>query len=396
MDDHSRPKTNITRRIFLKTAGIGSILVAGTAVWRAYDVGVFSTGQGVAYEPWVNWRTDKREGPLSLVRSSILAANPHNSQPWRFRLSESRIDLFADTARNIGTIDPRRREMHIGLGCAIENLLVAASAEGYAYQLHLMPDASDRTHIAEIDLSLGDRSESELYKAIPHRHTNRGPYDKLQEVSSETLKSFQDLKRGLPDACLVWFTSDEEKRRLSELIVEATEAIIADSQQSDDSSEWMRMTQKGLQEHRDGLTLDAMGFPWYVRAAAKFFPPLSKEKNDQAWLQSTRDTHVATAAAFGLIVVRDVEDQVQRVQGGMFYQRMHLQATNQKLGMHPLSQVTERADREKSLGIEPHFESALNELAGNPNWQILMIFRIGYPLGEALASPRRAVTEVLI
>lgn len=379
----------------MKAGGIGSVLVAGGVVWRSSENGVFSTGEGAAYEPWASWRTDKSEGPLGLVRSAILAANPHNSQPWQFRIIESRIDLFADTTRNIGAIDPRRREMHTGLGCALENLLLTAGAEGYHYQLQLMPDATDMTHVARIDLSSGNRSESELFQAIPRRHTNRGPYDKLREVSSEILESLQGLTRDLPGVSILWFKTEEEKRKLSGLIVEATEAIIADREQSDDSSKWMRMTQRELQEHRDGLTLDAMGFPWYVRAAAKFFPPLSREKSDEAWLQATKDTHVATASAFGLVCVGDVENPVERLKGGRFYQRMHLWATNQSLGMHPLSQMTERADRERSLVIEPRFGNELKKLTDDHGPQILMIFRIGHPLREALPSPRRAIKEVI-
>ena len=72
------------RRDFLKGAGVATILVMGGTVWRSYDQGVFSTGKGPAYEPWKNWRTDESEGPLGLVRAAILAASPHNTQPWLF------------------------------------------------------------------------------------------------------------------------------------------------------------------------------------------------------------------------------------------------------------------------------------------------------------------------
>src|SRR5256885_17073479 len=90
------------RRLFLKGAGIVTILVAGGAVWRAEDQGVFSVGQGPAYQPWRDWQTDASAGPLALVRAGILAASPHNTQPWLFRVSNSSIELYADTKRNTG------------------------------------------------------------------------------------------------------------------------------------------------------------------------------------------------------------------------------------------------------------------------------------------------------
>ena len=79
----------------------------------------------------------------------------------------------------------------------------------------------------------------------------------------------------------------------------------------------------------------------------------------------------------------------------MFYQRMHLWATSNGLAMQPMNQMTERADREVSLGIKQTFGNALMELIANPNWQALMTFRIGYPTMEASSSPRRSIQEVV-
>lgn len=63
------------RRAFLKSAGVATVLVAGGGVWRAYNCGVFSVGQGPAFEPWRDWQQTK-SGPLALVRAAILAASP--------------------------------------------------------------------------------------------------------------------------------------------------------------------------------------------------------------------------------------------------------------------------------------------------------------------------------
>ena len=140
----------LSRRILLKGAGMTLTLAGGGGVWRAARQGVFSAGQGPAYEPWKTWRADRNEGPLALVRAAILASNPHNSQPWLFHVTDSRIDLFADPQRNIGAIDPYLREMYIGIGCALENLLLAAAANGYAPQVTLLPDTANPAHAARI------------------------------------------------------------------------------------------------------------------------------------------------------------------------------------------------------------------------------------------------------
>src|SRR5271169_4244928 len=129
----------MNRRSFLKAGGVVSVLVAGGGVWRACEQGAFSAGEGPAYEPWKDWRTGPDGDPLALVRAAILAASPHNTQPWLFKVSSSQIELYLDTKRNVGALDPYLREEHIGIGCALENLLLAAAANGYAAVATLLP-----------------------------------------------------------------------------------------------------------------------------------------------------------------------------------------------------------------------------------------------------------------
>ena len=147
---------------------------------------------------------------------------------------------------------------------------------------------------------------------------------------------------------------------------------------------------------RDGITLDAQNLPPVINAVAKILPPLDQASADQAWLQATREQHVATAAAFGLIAVPDARDNAARIHGGRLWQRMHLWATTKGLAMQPLNQMSERADRERQLGIEPRFGNALGELVADAGFQALMPFRIGYPTVEAKPSPRRDLQSVLV
>src|SRR5215831_8995346 len=153
---------NMNRRIFLKSSGAILVVVVGGGVYRAVDQRVFATGQGIAYEPWKNWR-DGTTTPERIVRAGILAANPHNSQPWHFRISEQVVDLYADYSRQIGVIAPLRREMHIELGCAVENMMLAAGAEGLDVQVGLLPDSKYVDHVAHLALTPTQAQASDLY-----------------------------------------------------------------------------------------------------------------------------------------------------------------------------------------------------------------------------------------
>lgn len=123
----------LSRRTFLGMLGLGAgtLAVAGAAglTWRAVDRGVFGTGTGSASAAWDQWNPPGGD-VLNLVRAAVLAANAHDTQPWRVRVSSTRIDLFADTARNIGIIDPLRRELALSLGYALENLVLAGPSNG--------------------------------------------------------------------------------------------------------------------------------------------------------------------------------------------------------------------------------------------------------------------------
>jgi len=390
-------RSRISRRGFLKGAGAVAVLVAGGGVWRAYEQGVFHAGKGPAYKAWEDWRGAGAEAdPLALVSAAILAANPHNTQPWLFRVTESQIELFADRGRNLGTIDPFLREMRIGLGCALENLLLAAGARGYAVALELEPRRSAPAPVARVTLTETEPVASRLFEAIPDRHTDRGPFDRQRPVLAEQLQALEELGNDLPELKVAWFVSPQERSRVGSLLVEATEAIIRDEEQAGASYRWFRHDWDDIQHYRDGLTLDTFGMPAPIRVAAKMLPPLPRRHFDQGWLDSTRDVQVATAATFGIITVADSRDDRLRLQGGRLWQRMHLWATTTGLAMQPMSQITERADREASLNLQPQFGAALRELTGDPQRDVLMVFRLGYPTEPAPASPRRSVPDVLL
>ncbi len=387
------PHKKLSRRKVLALAGSGTlVLVVGGGVWRAADQGVFSTGEGPAYEPWDDWRTATK-GPLDLVRAAILAASPHNSQPWLFQVTQTQINLFADRRRAIGRVDPFLREMHIGLGCALENLLLAAAANGYITQVTLLPDSFDETRVARIGLTPGGAPVSDLYPMIPQRHTNRYPYDTGRKVASATLDAFSVLGDD-PEVRVFWFASTDMRKQVGNLLVEAAHASVSDKAQDGDTARWYRATWQDIQQHRDGITIDAAGLPDLTRAFYKMLPPASQAQQDSSFLQNSA-AQVQTAGAFGLLAVRNGQDRKQQLGAGRVWERMHLWVTKEGLAMQPLNQVVERAAREVVLGSAPHFGTSLQTLVGDPAWQTLLAFRVGYSTHEGLRSPRRAVNEVV-
>jgi hypothetical protein len=386
----------VDRRQFLTAIGLGGAVVGvgglGVLSGRASSQGVLEAGQGPAYSAWQEW--DRGSGPQALIRAAVLATNPHNTQPWRFRVSPSALDLYADPTRNIGAMDPFRREQQIGLGCALENLLVAAQARGYDPRLTMSPDSANPELIAHVDLGSGMETNRDLYEAIPKRHTHRAPFDTSRTPSQAVLSELSHAVADLPEVGIVWITGTTLKSQVGQLIVEGAQAIAADRQQSVDSFKWWRDSWSDIQQFKDGMTIDAAGLSPVVTALGKILPPQRREQNDQAWIQQTRDNYVRTAGAFGIVVARNASTKLQRIDGGRLYQRLHLTAVNRGLAMQPLNTITERIDRELVLGSPPRFAEALAGVLSEPDWQPLMSFRIGFPTLQPPPSPRRSAESV--
>jgi len=383
------------------TGGAGAVaLVLAGLGYRAWDRGVWSAGEGTAYSPWNHWEGSADDDIKRPLHAAILAANPHDTQPWLFRVDENAITLFADRARNLGSFDPFRREMHLGLGAAIENLVLAARAFGLAANvtpadgaLTLSPTAMP-VAAARIALTPTPASRDALFDAIPLRHTNRGAYRPDQSVGKEHLRRFADLT--IDGTVRVVFIDDPHARaELAEMIVEATELIISDPQMSADSARWFRTGRRDVEAHRDGVTVDTAGLSPLRIAASKLLPDLDAKSADQYWLAMTRDTHVATAPHLGVILVRDRLDMRAAIEAGRTWQRLHLAATAQVLAAQPLNQPVECVDRNAMLGKADAFGPAIIKLTTAPGWEPTFVFRLGVAERAAGRSPRRGLDEVL-
>jgi nitroreductase len=393
----------VKRRAFVKGAGIVSVLAVGGLAWRAWDQGVFAAGTGPAYEPWADWRSDMTPGPLGLVRAGILAASPHNTQPWLFRASATRIEVHADVARHLGAFDPYLREMHIGLGCALENMTRAARVLGYDVTVAAPPGALAAPTapyrpalVATLDLTPARPRPDALADAIPRRRTDRGAYAAAQSVPAPMLEAMWAAFRDEADPRLFLFSAPGERKQFGDVVIGATEAIVADPAMVEASHHWFRHRWPDVQRQRDGLTLDASGLGPLLTVMGKLLPPVSAGAGHRYWLDATRDVQVPSSALFGLIAVRDLDDRPQTLRAGQLWQRLHLTATTRGVAMQPINQPVEMVDRERQQGKPPRAAAALAALTGDGTWKPTFAFRAGLPTGRPPASPRRPLDAVIL
>ncbi len=396
----------VSRRAVI--GGAGAAVLAGLG-YRAWDRGVFSAGEGEAFAPWIEWQGQNGEGLRRPLHAGILAANPHNTQPWLFSADGDTITVWADRGRNLGTFDPYRREMYLGLGCAIANIQTAAYLFDFIGQDALatgklalsQPDTP--IEVARIGLRRSSTLRDEAYTGIPalrdmasaigNRHTNRGAYLPEKTPPAEFLREWG--KRGSGDTRIVFFTDKSARADMGGIIVKATEAIIADPQMSADSARWFRTGRREILAHRDGVTMDTAGLSPLMRAAVKIAPDVGASTADQSWLSMTRDIQAATAPVFGMLLVRDRLDIAQALSAGRAWQQLHLSATVKGLAAQPMNQPVEMMDRNLMLGRKDEFGPALAKLHKMGGWEPTFVFRMGYAESDALPSPRRPLSDVL-
>ncbi|MGA8271772.1 MAG: hypothetical protein WB919_09465 [Candidatus Sulfotelmatobacter sp.] len=389
------------RRSFLKGAGIVTIAVVSGGVWRAYDQGVFIIGQGPAYQPWKDWR-NASGSPLALVRAAILAASPHNTQPWLFKISGSAIELHIDPSRNVGALDPYLREEHIGMGCALENLMLAAPANGYAATATLLPGKLDPVPadatpqlVARVNLVPAKIDQSDLYDAIPYRHTNRTAYDPHKPLPQDFVEALGHLSGDDADIKLFLFTAEADRKKIVDISSAANSEIYSDPAVRQASDRWVRLNWGEVQKRRDGLTIDAFGLPPIANAVAKMMTP-----GMLAWAASRGENDgysklMLSAPLIGFIAVRDRYAREQCLKAGRLWQRAHLLATSRGIAGRPCNEAVEMVDHERAHGKPPARLALLQEIIGDSAWQPTFVFYMGYATWHAHASPRRPVEAVV-
>lgn len=174
-------------------------------------------------------RGTARERLRFCLQYAILAPSTHNTQPWRFVMSDDTVMLCADRTRALPVSDTYDRELAISCGAALFNLRVALSYFGCPYLIRIMPATAEPDVLASVQLAdegFVDGSIAALFSSIPNRVTNRQAFDPapLPQAAIDALRAAAEA-----EGAQLAQTADEAGRlRLADLIDQADRIQLGD------------------------------------------------------------------------------------------------------------------------------------------------------------------------
>lgn len=252
-----------------------------------------------------------------LIRCATLAASSHNTQPWRFRIEPDAITITADLTRRCAVVDPDDAHLFKSLGCAVENLVHAAAAQGLATDVRF--DAERDAVVVGLTPS-ATASATELFEAISSRQSTRQAFDGTP-VTPEELTHLQAAGTG-PGVRTALIIDPSQIAAISELVAEGNMAQLTDRSFRNELISWIRFNPTSALHTNDGLAGRCAGSPSLPTRLGRLLAPLVIRARTQA---RTDTTNIRSSAGIAVFVTRH-DDKPAWIEAGRSYQRFALQA----------------------------------------------------------------------
>lgn len=314
----------------------------------------------------------------ALIRFATLAANGHNTQPWRFTVrADGGISISPDLTRRTLAVDPDDHHLYVSLGCAAENLIIAGAAHGRPGAVTF--DSKDNGRI-DIDLARAPPQSDALATAIPLRQSTRSMYD-------GRTAAFEDLKRlekaaALDGVSITLFTDKARRDAVRDFVVDGNSAQMDDPAFVAELRDWIRFNADDALRSGDGLFTACSGSPtmpaWIGKPMFNWF--FRKEAETDKYTK-----HIASSAGIA-VFTGDKADRAHWVQVGRSFQRFALQATALGIRHAHINQPVEIAS------VRTEFAAWLGAKDQRPD----LVIRFGYapPLPMSMRRPLASLIEV--
>ncbi|WP_212744203.1 Acg family FMN-binding oxidoreductase [Maribacter sp. ACAM166] len=226
-----------------------------------------------------------------LIRYATKAPSGHNSQPWKFKIDETSIEIHPDFDFALPIVDPTHRELYVGLGCATENLCQAASSFGYSTNLEIQKSPKG---IYFINITLKESSidsDKSVLQTIEKRQSNKAIYNGWI-VSENLLDQLKSISQEENINAHYFIKGSNHFSIIKNYIKKGNTVQMNDDGFKNELLSWMRFNKSHVKNTNNGLTYKVMGSPstpkFMGRAIVKsFLTPEKQNKSDVKKIDSS-------------------------------------------------------------------------------------------------------------
>ena len=358
------------------------ILTGGAAILAAGGVGAvlsmrLANSHYAAYAARLREPPKPSAAPRDLIRYATLAANGHNTQPWLFRETPQAIAILPDFSRRTPVVDPDDHHLYVSLGCAIENLEIAARATGRSGAV-VVEGEGGATFTFSPQPGTADPAILELFRAIPVRQSTRSPYDG-RAVSAGHLDRLS-VSATVEGVDVVLLTERPSIDHVRDLVIAGNDVQMADPAFIRELKDWLRFSPTAAMEKGDGLYAPASGNPPLPEWLGPIAFDLAFKPKSEA---DKYARHMDSSAGVAVFAAR-VEGPAGWIAVGRACQRFCLTATALGVKTAFVNQPVE----------VPGLRNEMAALAGLGSRRTDLVLRFGHA-PEMPYSPRRAVEAVI-
>lgn len=320
--------------------------------------------------------TKQVEVLTELVRYGTMAANSHNTQPWKFKVDENQIQILPDLTRRCPAVDPVDHHLFASLGCAAENILIAANVFGLHGNIEF-DDSAESSLIISFEKTKVQTIPT--FEAIPKRQCTRAVFNG-SGVPASTLNDAVTYANS-SDIDIHLLTADQTKKVITDYVVEGNSAQMDDEAFMEELRDWIRFNEADAVQLRDGLSYRSTGSPSVPNwLGAQLFKLMFRKKpeNDKYREQ------IASSAGIAVFICTN-QTKADWVNVGRAYQRFALRSTSLGIRHSFINQPIEVP------AVRPQLASYLE--LGDKLPDLIIRFGYGEPTPRTL---RRPINQVII
>lgn len=317
-----------------------------------------------------------RERLRSVVACAVLAPSSHNTQPWRFTVSDNAIELHADRARALPVADPQDRELTISCGAALYHVRAAIRRFGYEPLVDRRPSDGSADLLARVRFgseSAATDRELELANAIRHRHTNRRAFED-RPLPPDLIQALAEA--ATKEGAWLEFVDGDKKRVLADLIAQGDRIQGSDRAFRRELAQWINPNRSSRTD----------GMPGYAHAMSDLMSnlgPLMIRRFDWGKRQAAKDRQLALDSPTLVVLGTDSDGVLDWIRVGEALDRVLLRATAGGASAAFLNQPIQVEELRPAV-------ADLVERGGYP--QVILRFGFG---PKARPTPRRSAREVM-